>query len=557
MNLRSAPPAVEDRGPPAAVPVAAEPALPGALEFLLRRLRLRSDFPAMTSSIMAINRLAASEDTTSSRLASEILKDFALTNKILRLVNSAQYAQFSTTRISTISRAIVILGVDTIRSMTISLMLFDQIRDREQASALGNEFMRAGLGALLSRELSRDALGGQAEEAYLCALFHRLGRLLAQCYFPEEAEDVRRLVREADDGDREPIDEEAAAVQVLGLGYQALGIAIARGWAFPEAMIHSMQRMPPGRVPASALPQERLRALSAFSAELGELLEATPDDGRSAAIGLLCRRYQDSIAVSVAQAQAAVVSAASGLAEMARVFHIDLAATPLGQQLSRAAVEFRPPASPLAAKAAAAAVVADINAQPAAVAVVSGAAGDGEAAPAPPDAEAILTRGIQDLSDALLEDGKLSDLLRIVTETLYRALAPQRVILCLRDGRSNRMQARLMLGADNSVVTCGQFQFGLGPPDDLFKLILAQDVDVLIADTGDAKIRQRLPGWYVRDFNAPSFLVLPLRVKGAPVAMIYIDADAPNALQISAKSFALLRTLRNQTVLAIRQHLQP
>lgn len=555
MNFRSAPPAVEDRAPPAAVPAAAEPSLPGALEFLLRRLRLRSDFPAMTSSIMAINRLAASEDTTSSRLASEILKDFALTNKILRLVNSAQYAQFSTTRISTISRAIVILGVDTIRSMTISLMLFDQIRDRDQASALGNEFMRAGLGALLSRELSRDALGGQAEEAYLCALFHRLGRLLAQCYFPEEAEAVRRLVSEA--GDREPLDEEAAAMQVLGLGYQALGIAIARGWAFPEAMIHSMQRMPPGRVPASLLPQDRMRALSAFSAELGELLEATPDDSRSAAIGLLCRRYQDSIAVSVAQAQAAVVSAASGLAEMARVFHIDLAATPLGQQLSRAAIEFRPPASPLAAKAAAAAVVADINAQPAAVAVVASASGDGEAAPAPPDAEAILTRGIQDLSDALLEDGKLSDLLRIVTETLYRALSPQRVILCLRDGRSNRMQARLMLGADNSVVTCGQFQFSLGPPDDLFKLILAQDVDVLIADTGDAKIRQRLPGWYVRDFNSPSFLVLPLRVKGAPVAMIYIDADAPNALQISAKSFALLRTLRNQTVLAIRQHLQP
>jgi HD-like signal output (HDOD) protein len=551
MNFRSAPPAVEDRGLPAAEPAAAEPALPGALEFLLRRLRLRSDFPAMTSSIMAINRLAASEETTSSRLASEILKDFALTNKILRLVNSAQYAQFSTTRISTISRAIVILGVDTIRSMTISLMLFDQIRDRDQASALGNEFMRAGLGALLSRELSRDALGGQAEEAYLCALFHRLGRLLAQCYFPEEAEAVRRLVSGVgeDGDDREPLDEEAAAVQVLGLGYQALGIAIARGWAFPEAMINSMQRMPPGRVPASALPQDRMRALSAFSAELGELLEATPDEGRSAAVGLLCRRYQDSIAVSVVQAQAAVVSAASGLAEMARVFHIDLAATPLGQQLSRAAVEFRPAIGPLAAKVAAAAVVADINAQPARAAALAAATS--------PDAEAILTRGIQDLSDALLDEGKLSDLLRIVTETLYRALAPQRVILCLRDGRSNRMQARLMLSADNSVATCGQFQFSLGPPDDLFKLILAQDVDVLIADTGDAKVRQRLPDWYVRDFNAASFLVLPLRVKGAPVAMIYIDADAPNSLQVSAKSFALLRTLRNQTVLAIRQHLQP
>ena len=73
---------------------------------LLRRMRLRSDFPTMSSSITAINQLMASEDTTAARLAAEILKDFALTNKILRLVNSAQYGQYSTTRISTISRAI-------------------------------------------------------------------------------------------------------------------------------------------------------------------------------------------------------------------------------------------------------------------------------------------------------------------------------------------------------------------------------------------------------------------------------------------------------------------
>ena len=460
------------RQPPPAVAV-------DPIELLLRRIREQQGFPAMSASIASINQMIAVEGlaaTGASTLAPEILKDLALTQKILRLVNSAQYSQYATERIATISRAIVILGVDVIRNLAVSLLLIDQIGNRSQAAALGREFLRAGFSALLARELGPQAtVAARPEEAYLCALFHHLGRLLAQCYFPEESAVIRKLLDPA----TSELDEEAASQRVLGASYQALGIAIARSWGFPEAMVNSMRRMNAGRVPAAASAADGLRALSAFSAELAATVETTPGAGRSAAIGKLCQRYQPCLGLDSRQVAASIARAEQGLDELARMVHLDLAATPLGQQLSRAAIEFRPPASPLAAKAAAAAVVADINAQPAAVAVVASASGDGEAAPAPPDAEAILTRGIQDLSDALLEDGKLSDLLRIVTETLYRALSAQRVILCLRDGRHNLMQAKLMLGAEQSGAGCGQFQFSLGPPDDLFKLILAQDIDVL------------------------------------------------------------------------------
>lgn len=51
---------------------------------------------------------------------------------------------------------------------------------------------------------------------------------------------------------------------------------------------------------------------------------------------------------------------------------------------------------------------------------------------------------------------------------------------------------------------------------------------------------------------ARSFILLPLTIS-KPVALIYADADAANSIIIPEKELSLLRTLRNQAVLAIKQ----
>ena len=49
-------------------------------------MRHKSDFPALSDSVARIQRVANSEDDSISDLTHEILKDVALTNKLLRLV---------------------------------------------------------------------------------------------------------------------------------------------------------------------------------------------------------------------------------------------------------------------------------------------------------------------------------------------------------------------------------------------------------------------------------------------------------------------------------------
>jgi len=48
-------------------------------------------------------------------------------------------------------------------------------------------------------------------------------------------------------------------------------------------------------------------------------------------------------------------------------------------------------------------------------------------------------------------------------------------------------------------------------------------------------------------------VIFPLCIKGNAVAMIYADCDHAGEIVIPEKELSLLRTLRNQAVLAIKQ----
>ena len=87
-------------------------------------------FPALSESVSSINRVVSSDKESINKLSNSILKDFALTNKILRLVNTAFYSTYGGGTISTISRAVIILGFDAVRNIAVTLILFEHCRTR-------------------------------------------------------------------------------------------------------------------------------------------------------------------------------------------------------------------------------------------------------------------------------------------------------------------------------------------------------------------------------------------------------------------------------------------
>ncbi|MBI5785819.1 MAG: HDOD domain-containing protein [Rhodocyclales bacterium] len=547
--MRKALDAYLDSGAGAAPPaVDAEVSKQSTLEFLLRRMRHRSDFPALSESVSAINKLTNSDRESINKLSNSILKDYALTNKILRLVNSAHYRAAGGGNISTVSRAVIVLGFDAIRNIAITVLLFEHLQDKANARELKEYFLRANLAGLLAREASNTVLPREGEEAFICALFHCLGHLLAQFYFPEEVEEIRKLMQAKD------LSEEAAAVRVMGLSFEDLGIGIARSWGFPASIVNSMRHLPDGPIRKPATRDEALRLMAGFSNEMCDVIAGCAPEERGKAIRAVSDRFGPCMQMTDQQFENTVESSSAALTQVAAILHVNLKQSPFARQV-KAFAAAPPPSEQAAAEAEeAATMVGTVLGGTAVLGVDDGEAGE-EAAEVPEDAQAVLTAGIQDISNSLVDDFQLNDVLRITLETMYRAMGFQRVLLCLRDGRTEQMSGRFGFGPDTNEVARG-FHFPLSYTADVFHLATSKAVDIIITDIDDPKIADRIPGWYRKLTTARTFVLFPLNIKGKPLAMIYCDKDKAGAIAIPEKELALLKTLRNQALLAIKQSMQ-
>jgi eukaryotic-like serine/threonine-protein kinase len=511
------------------------------LDFLLRRMRHKSDFPALSESVGAINKIANSETESIDKLSNTILKDFALTNKLLRLVNSAYFRPAGGGNISTVSRAVIVLGFEAVRNIAITVLLFEHLQNKSNANQLKEDFLRANLAGVLAKDIGAAAKMRDLEQAFICALFHSLGRLLSQFYFPEESDEIRRIMAQKSCG------EESAALQVLGISLEELGIAIARQWGFPPLIVGSMRRLPPGAVKKPTQTEDRLRLLSAFSNELCDVIAQATPEARDRELRKTMLRFAEVTALDQQEVRRTVLCAVEEVADFARVIHLNLQQTAFGKQMRLFA----------RGHGEADAAVDGENGQNFEDATVL-ADGDplggvnGDSANSTVDPQAVLTAGIQDISNALIDGFQLTDILRIILETMYRAMGFKRVILCIRDAKAGVMQGRFGFGPNANEVAKA-FRFPLSFTPDIFHAATSKGVDLLISDINDPKISGRIPEWYRKAVPANSFVLFPLNIKGNPVALIYADGDQAGDISIPEKELQLLRTLRNQAILAIKQ----
>lgn len=514
------------------------------LEFLLRRMRHKSDFPALSDSVSAINKLTVSEKESINKLSNTILKDYALTNKILRLVNSAFYRQAGGGNISTVSRAVIVLGFDAVRNIAITVLLFEHLQDKGNARELKEAFLRSNLAGLLARDTSKNLMPRETEEAFICSLFHGLGQLLAQYYFPEEVEAIRNLMQ------TKKISQRAASAQVLGLSFEDLGIGIAKNWGFPPSIIGSMQQLADGPVRKPVTREDMLRVVAGFSNEVCDVLSSCAPEDRSKMLRAVTDRFSASMQVSDKQLQNAVELAFGELRDLASILRVNLKQSPFARQIQAytGAVEAHEPDADSEVDTTLASTVLSTQPVYGDEAGAVGTSGENTS----DEIQSILTAGIQDISNSLVEDFALNDILRIILETMYRAMGFKRVLLALKDVKTGMMTGRFGFGPDTADLA-KQFRFPLAYEADVFHLATHKAVDIIITDIDDPKIADRVPKWYREKITAKTFVLFPLTIKGNPIALIYCDKDKVGSIVIPEKELTLLKTLRNQAMLAIKQ----
>jgi HD-like signal output (HDOD) protein len=518
------------------------------LDYLLRRMRFKSDFPALSSSITRVQALSHADGDSLHALCDEILKDVALTQKLLRVVNTAHYRRAGMDPISTVSRAVTMIGLGGVRNIALSLLLLDHMEDKVHAQQLKVEFLRTVMAGTLAAELSEQGKG--SEEAFLGALFSNLGRLLVAFYLPEDADQIRALSIVSVDNPQ-PVSEAQAALTVLGVSLDQLGVFVGQSWGLPDGLIECMS---PARdaVPSYSLAArpERLVWLARMANEVADAMLHTEPAELGLALERLARPYGKALEVSATVVQDAAARARARLTELTQVLSLHVPAqSPAERLLDHFYVD-----AP--------------NARD----------GDGPSAddlgltteygtlvPCEPlitqDPVSILTHGIQDITNTLVEPFKLNDVLQMILETILRALDCRCVVFGLRDARTGHLIGRMGLGEGADVVKTAlnvQLVWPAGALPDLFAAVTIKQADTLIADASAPNIAPRLPDWFKQKVPAHTFLLLPLVMKrtghpDAVLGLIYADRAQAGSLQLNEQVLSLLRTLRNQAVMAFRQ----
>ena len=255
------------------------------LNRLWLKMQQRGDFPAFVQDANnAGNRFGIKSSNSASEFGASVLKDFALTAKLLRIINSAYSNRFGG-KVDSVQHALVILGIDRVRSIALSISLFENQGSDAQALRVSESAISSLISGEIAQQFAPYANVSDAEQAMICGMFRNFGRHLAIVYLPALYDRILELAQS--DG----VSLDLASERVLGLSLRKLGLGVGERWCLPKPILGVMSNTP-GMSGRWAHEEDRIVALAEFSNELCEIVASESAQTRPLAIGNLLLRYK-------------------------------------------------------------------------------------------------------------------------------------------------------------------------------------------------------------------------------------------------------------------------
>jgi HD-like signal output (HDOD) protein len=496
---------------------------------LLQKVGGDEDMFALGSAIARVVQMATSEDQGTHDLAHYVLSDVALTQRILRLANTVRYRTAAGTAVTTVSRAISLLGFDNVRTVALAMLLVDALASSDHAYSVRAELEASLCASLVGREMARHSFYQGAEEASIGALFKNLGALLVASHEHDRYREIQALLAT---GKHTPAQ---AAQMILGCSFDALAEAVLGEWKIPDVIMRAQRPLEAGTLKLAVNRGEWMRQVASFSLDVARLMGRTTTPSDTPEAQALLARYGTALNL--------------GAAELDELFEtVAFEMTSLLQSMNLQPVPRRAPQE-------------DKGGLPNVLllATLGGEEEEQGMYPSgkPKNARDLLLAGVQDVTQMRASGRhKVNDVVMAVLETLYTALGFRFATVVLKDVRAGQYRARASFGLAQARVQEG-FTFPLAPAGDkvardLFYLAMENDADLMIADARSAKIRDLLPAWHKALLpDAQSFIVLPLVVGKVQLGLFYADRTELAPEGVPPDETSLIKALKGQVLAAL------
>ncbi|NNF98607.1 MAG: HDOD domain-containing protein [Desulfobacteraceae bacterium] len=189
-----------------------------------------TQLPTLPVIIQKIMDVVSDEDSSASQLSEVIKKDQAISNKILRLANSA-YFGFPTT-VDSVGHAVALIGFNEITGIVIGMSVMKVFKTQNpkhmDMDALWTHAIGCGNAAKhISKMLSVDF----EENLFLAGLLHDIGKIFFIEYFPDE---YQRVLTETAQTGRALHEVE---YDLMGINHAQIAGKLMNQWNFPDTLV--------------------------------------------------------------------------------------------------------------------------------------------------------------------------------------------------------------------------------------------------------------------------------------------------------------------------------
>jgi len=182
---------------------------------------------SLPQTLVEVLRVIRDEKSSVDNLAGVLMKDPALTAKVLRIVNSSFYG--AQREITTVSKAVVMLGMRQVTALALSTSIYNMTSGWEtKISRL--RFWRHSLEvAIAARMIAERIQYPHVEEAFVAGLLHDIGLLIVEKSFPE---DFDKILIKGQRGERTIELED----ELWGTNHARVGQFVLEQWNIPQSI---------------------------------------------------------------------------------------------------------------------------------------------------------------------------------------------------------------------------------------------------------------------------------------------------------------------------------
>ncbi|MDO9105729.1 MAG: HDOD domain-containing protein [Methylovulum sp.] len=198
--------------------------------------------PIFFNTAQRIHSIMNDDKKGAMELASAILQDPNLTVKLLKMSNSAYYNP-SRQKMITVSRAIVNLGSEIIREITLLCSFLESIQSSTNKDRATEEIAQAVHAAFQAKALAAATHDTSPEEVFIAALLNTIGKIAFWCFCGEQGERIQALVSQS------AYTREQAEKTVLGFKLSDLCAPLSKAWKLGGLIEEAVEKYPLSRNP--------------------------------------------------------------------------------------------------------------------------------------------------------------------------------------------------------------------------------------------------------------------------------------------------------------------